>query len=475
VSADHKARAIWELTGSLDLSKFLVGIKSQVGGAGREHTDPRLLVAVWLYAYSESISSARELSRQMEHEPGLRWLTGLEVINHTTLSDFRKAYKEGLDEVFTELLAVLEAAGQVDLDQVMHDGTKIQAQASPGSFRREKTVREAMEKARRVVKELGDPDDEQKQSRRDAARRRAAQQKAGVLEQALAELDEIRKSKRTAEEKAEARVSVTEPEARFMKHGNDGGIAPSYNVQVTTDAKAKVIVGVDVIQCSSDAGVALLDVVNQLEANLDRKPRQLVVDGAFTGHDNIVELAQAGVDLIGPLPNSEERQAAARKASGVAEEFAGERFAKTPDGEGLICPQGQRLDLVRLNGKRGNVYEIYQAQGSICRQCEFHRQCCPKGFKKGRSVSILIAEAKDVTVFRTKMATEPAKQAYKKRSEVAETPNAWIKEKLGIRKFRLRGLEKAGIETLWACLTYNVMQWIRLVWRKRDEETLQPA
>jgi len=475
VSADHKARAIWELTGSLDLSKFLVGIRSQVGRAGREHTNPRLLVAVWLYAYSESISSAREVSRQMEHEPGFRWLTSLEIINHTTLSDFRKAHKEALDDLFTELLAVLEAAGHVDLEQVMHDGTKIQAQASPGSFRREKTVREAMEKARRLVEELSDPDDEQKQSQREVARRRAAQQKAAVLGQALAELDEIRKSKRTEEEKAKARVSVTEPEARFMKHGNDGGIAPSYNVQVTTDAKAKVIVGFDVIQCSSDASVSLLDVVNQVEAKLDGKPVQLVVDGAYTGHDNIVELAQAGVDLIGPLPDSEERQAAARKASGIAEEFAGDRFAKTPDGQGLICPQGQRLDLVRINGKRGNRYEVYQAQGSICSQCHLHPQCCPKGFEKGRSVSILVEEAEEVARFRTKMATESAKQSYKKRSGVAETPNAWIKEKLGIRKFRLRGLEKAGIETLWACLTYNVMQWIRLVWRKRNEEALQAA
>jgi hypothetical protein len=46
---------------------------------------------------------------------------------------------------------------------------------------------------------------------------------------------------------------------------------------------------------------------------------------------------------------------------------------------------------------------------------------------------------------------------------------------MGIRNFRLRGLEKVGIEMLWACLTYNVMQWVRLVWRKRNQEIMQPA
>lgn len=472
VAADHKARAIWELTGKLDLSGFLKGIRSEVGQAGREHHDPRLLVAIWLYAYSESISSAREVSRQMEHEPGLRWLTGLEGINHTTLSEFRTAHREALDEIFTELLAVLEGAGLVDLEQVMHDGTKIQAQASGSSFRREKTVLERLEKARRVVEELGDPDDEQKPTRRDAARRRAAQEQVEVLERAARELEEIHKTKRTAEEKAAARVSITEPEARPMKHGNDGGIAPSYNVQITTDAKNKVIVEQGVNQCSSDAGVSLRDVVREVEGRLDRKPGQMVADGGYTNRNNIVELAESGVDFIGSLPDREQRQAGARKSSGIAAEFAGDRFPKAAEGQGLICPQGQLLELVRQNHKRGNVYEVYQASGQVCSQCECHQHCCPKGFEKGRSVSVLIEEAKEVAALREKMGTEAARQAYKRRSEVAETPNAWIKEKFGIGKFRLRGLEKVKMETLWACLTYNVMQWVRLVWRKSPEAML---
>ena len=54
---------------------------------------------------------------------------------------------------------------------------------------------------------------------------------------------------------------------------------------------------------------------------------------------------------------------------------------------------------------------------------------------------------------------------YRQRGAVAEFPNAWIKEKLGLRQFRLRGLLKVLLEVLWACLTYNIQQWIRLRWR----------
>ena len=69
--------------------------------------------------------------------------------------------------------------------------------------------------------------------------------------------------------------------------------------------------------------------------------------------------------------------------------------------------------------------------------------------------------------FRQKMETEPAQQAYRQRGAVAEFPNAWIKEKLGLRQFRLRGVAKVRVELRWACLTYNLQQWIRLCWRPR--------
>ena len=71
----------------------------------------------------------------------------------------------------------------------------------------------------------------------------------------------------------------------------------------------------------------------------------------------------------------------------------------------------------------------------------------------------------EVAAQAAKMETEEAKAIYKKRGQVAEFPNAWIKDKLGLRQFRLRGLRKVGAEMLWACLTYNIQQWMRLSWR----------
>ena len=64
------------------------------------------------------------------------------------------------------------------------------------------------------------------------------------------------------------------------------------------------------------------------------------------------------------------------------------------------------------------------------------------------------------------MQSERAREIYKTRAQVAETPNLWIKAKFGLRQFSVRGLAKVGMEALWACLTYNIRVWIRLRWRQ---------
>ena len=83
---------------------------------------------------------------------------------------------------------------------------------------------------------------------------------------------------------------------------------------------------------------------------------------------------------------------------------------------------------------------------------------------RGRSISRSIQDP-EVRQFRQKMETTSAQEIYRQRAPVVEFPNAWIKDKLGLRQFRLRGLLKVRWELLWACLTYNIQQWIRLCWR----------
>src|SRR5690606_20094198 len=104
---------IWRVVEQLDLSRFETEVRAVENRPGRPPHSPQVLVSVWIYAYSKGLHSAREVERQMEYEPGLRWLTGLNPINHHSLSDFRVENGEALRELFEQVLAMLTMKGLI--------------------------------------------------------------------------------------------------------------------------------------------------------------------------------------------------------------------------------------------------------------------------------------------------------------------------------------------------------------------------
>lgn len=465
VPEDHEVRALWEFVGCLDLSQYYEAINAEEGEAGSSAFDPRVLISCWLYAYSKGVGAAREVSRLTEEDSAYQWMTGLKAINYHTLSDFRVEHKEALDELFIQVLGLLSAEGLVSLERVMHDGSKVKACAGVDTFRREEKLQAHLEAAREQVEQMGDPRTAEEMSPRVVkARQRAAREKKQRLEKALEELEAIRASKRSAGEKKKVRVSMSDPEVRIMKQ-SDGGFAPSFNVQITTDAKEKVIVGVGVSQCGSDYG-ELVPAMEEVKENMGRYPEQAVVDGGFMSRENILAMKEREIDLIGPRGDGAEQSEGQLNRRGVEAAFRPEAFRYDEGSNTYTCPAGKVL---RPDGKEeqpGRVNYRYRAQGADCRGCGFREKCCPQSGTRGRCLRRAV-EDPVVVAHGEKMQTQEAQEIYRQRGEVAEFPNAWIKEKIGLRQFRLRGLIKVGMEVVWACLAYNLKQWIRLCWRPR--------
>src|SRR5258706_10528483 len=192
VEQDHPVRAIWEFVGRLDLSSFCEQIRAVEGERGRPTHHPRLMICLWVYAYSRGVSSAREIARLCEYEPGCQWLTGMKVVNHHSLSDFRVDHGKALEKLFAEILGVLTLEGLIDLERVMHDGTKIKACPSKGTFRGENRDEEHLEIARGHVTEMKAQADEDMKGRVAKARHRAKREKQERLESAVGEFKEIK-------------------------------------------------------------------------------------------------------------------------------------------------------------------------------------------------------------------------------------------------------------------------------------------
>jgi transposase len=187
IDEDHSARAIWQLIGRLDLSRYNAGIAAVAGHAGRDHTAPHLLVSLWLYAYSQGVSSAREVARRCAFEPGFQWLCGLQPISHRTLSGFPSEQKEALDNLFVQVVGMLSAEGLITMQRFTLDGTKIKANASGNTFRRKEKIEAHLALAREQLQKMDEQaaTEEKTAKRQAAARRRAARQRASRLEDAL--------------------------------------------------------------------------------------------------------------------------------------------------------------------------------------------------------------------------------------------------------------------------------------------------
>ena len=159
------------------------------------------------------------------------------------------------------------------------------------------------------------------------------------LEQALEEVQKVREAKRA--DKEQARASQSDPQARIMKQ-SDGGYAPSYNVQLSTEASHRIVVGAGVSQSGSDF-VHLIGAVAQVEANLGKKPAQVVVDGGFTSRENIMAMAEQGVDMIGSLPEANPSSAGQQRQRGVSEKFYLDKFSYDAQEDIYRCPTGASL------------------------------------------------------------------------------------------------------------------------------------
>jgi transposase len=357
---DHPARAVWDYVVNLDLGSLLSKIKAVAGGAGASATDPRILLALWLYATLRGIGSARELDRRCRDEVAFEWICGGVSLNYHTLADFRVAHVEVLDRMLTDSVAVLLDQDLVSMERVAQDGMKVRASAGASSFRRGPRLQQFHDEAAAQVaalkKEL-DTDPAAGSRRQQAARQRAAEDRAQRLRQALAQLPLVEAGKPAAT-KAQARVSTTDPEARVMKMG-DGGFRPAFNVQLATDTQTQIITGVDVTNSGGDQG-KLAPMVEQHEERYQERPKEMLVDGGFTKKQDIETVEQAGTTVYAPVQASKdpERDPHTPRADDTPKVAEWRQRMATPEAKQIYKERASTAECVNAHARNRGLYQF---------------------------------------------------------------------------------------------------------------------
>ena len=423
IESDHPARAVWRFVEGLDLSVLYGRIRAREHTRGRSPIDPRILVALWLYAILYGVLSARRLAELSTHHNAFRWLAGGVSVNHHTLADFLVADVAFVEQLLKYSLDVLAKENLVDLQRVGQDGMRVRASAGAASFHRQATLERIIKDAEAKLQKLqqqaqtqlqepqqqvddsteskteqevppdgnppsGQPDAPTAAQR--AAQKRAAEEAIERAKQALARLPEM-EAKKDAEQKDKARVSSTDPEATVMKMP-DGGYRPAYNVQFSTTCDNKIIVGVEVVTVGSDQG-QLPPMLDQVEARLGERPKEALVDGGFVKHEDIgrvqaPEGEKAGCKVYAPVPK----------------------------------PKKETVD--RHAPHAGDSAEVAE--------------------------------------WRKRMGTDEAKEIYRERAATAELANAQARNR-GLIRLLVRGLQKVKAIVLWFAVVHNMARGFALL------------
>lgn len=400
VASHHRVRTVMAVVEKLDVSGFCAPIRAREGRAGRNATDPQLLVGLWLYGCVRGIGSARELARRCEESLPFRWLCGGVSVNHRLLSDFRTDHADALDALFTQVLVTLVDKKLVRVSRISQDGVRIRVSAGSNSFRREERLELLLAQAQQHVSELREQLESPGQSaavttRQKAARKRAAESRQQRLEQAIAQLPELKKKQAEAAQRAgkgkcgdqirarQPRVSTTDAATRVMKMAN-GGFNPAANVQLATDTESRAIVGVEVSNESSDSAGLSEPMRQQVEKRTAGKVQQHLVDGGYLRMEDIVEAHQQGVELfVPPKP------------------------AKNPN-------------------------------------------------NRGHELEAKPSDSEAIRAWKQRMASEEGKKIYQQRAATSETANAELRTYRGLAPLTVRGLNKIKCVALWCALAYNL-------------------
>jgi hypothetical protein len=281
---------------------------------------------------------------------------------------------------------------------------RVRVSAGAGSFRREERLRQLLAESQQHVQELRRQVESPEQwkagvtAKQAAARRRAAEDQQQRLQQAIAQLPELKRQREAAAQRAgqgkcgqkigekELRVSTTDAEARVMKMPN-GGYHPAVNVQLATDTESRAIVGVEVSPAGSDSARLSEPMREQVERRSGGKVKQHLLDGGYLRIADIERGQAQGVELfVPPKP------------------------AQRPE-------------------------------------------------RRGRELEAKPGDSAAVRAWKQRMASPEGQEIYRQRAATSETVNADLRSYRGLTQLTVRGLHKMRCVALWCALAYNLLHF----------------
>ena len=125
VGMENEVRVIDAFIDGLDIKTM--GFKAEAAREGRPGYDPRDMLKLYMYGYSNHIRSSRRLQKEAARNVEVMWLLKKIVPDFRCIADFRKDNAKAIKEVFRAFVKLCNGAGLLSHESVVIDGSKFRA------------------------------------------------------------------------------------------------------------------------------------------------------------------------------------------------------------------------------------------------------------------------------------------------------------------------------------------------------------
>jgi transposase len=438
IASDSAVRVIDAFVDSLDLAGLGFS-KVEAEATGRPPYDPRDLLKLYLYGYSNQMRSSRRLEREARRNVEVFWLINRLEPVFKTIADFRKDHPEAIAGVCRAFIQFCREQSAFGGKVLAIDGSKIAAVASRKQVITPKKLAERDAAIERKIAEylaaMDEADAEEtpvEPAKTDVAAALAA------LKARRAELQQ--QAEELVREGLKQKV-LTEPEARLMRTPRGHQVA--YNAQIAVDAQHDLIVAFDLTNEGNDLQ-QLHPMARQGKAAVGADQVTVVADTGYANGEHGRQCEQDGITAI--VPHAERVNPKGKQY------FSRDQFSYDRESDSWSCPAGEVLKLFKTS--RTKRKKEYRTQA--CPACPLKPQCT----EAARRVIVRGFHEDDREAMHQRALADPSWM--KLRREVAEHPFGTIKWLMGIPRFLVRGLLKAKAELGLSITAYNLNRLIAI-------------
>ena len=444
IGDENPVRFIDAFVDSLDLQSldFERAVPKETG---RPPYHPGVLLKLYVYGYLNRIRSSRKLEREAQRNVELMWLLGKLTPDFKTIADFRRDNGQPIRAVYREFTQLCRGLGLYGGELVAIDGSKFKAVNSRDRNYTERKLerlnKRADKKIERYLEELDQADEQQQDSEKPTAEE--LREKIEWLKKRREFYAELQEQ---MDESGESQVSLTDADARSMWLGRSRGTDVSYNVQISVDAKHKLIVDHEVTNECNDMQ-QLSSMAIRAKEVLDVESLEVVADKGYYSKTEIKDCVDKGI-----VPFIPEIDSSSNSRAGL---YGKKDFRYDAENDCYWCPAGKALPYSYQTTSNGQEVRVYIAKG--CSKCALKDKCHRN--KLSRRIKRWVHEEKLEEMAR-RVRAEPDK--VKRRKSIVEHPFGTMKRSMDQGYFLTRRLCNVRAEMSLTVLAYNIKRAIKL-------------